>query len=328
MGMVSRFFNVFEPLSVNYGKRNNLAMYGVSGVPVWKFQLGLTDSLGIPLQSTTASGGSTVNRNSNSINKNLSLSTGFSLSRDIKIQFKFDDTYSLNSSTSTTGQRSHSRLIYHEIDMPFPEWSIRISSLEKLPLLNRIVQRVSLDHNYNGQFDQTFNVEKGIEVITKDDRDSKFAPLVGVNLSFKNGMTIALRYNSSEMVSLTKGYGDGATRSLKSDFSLTANYSKRSDFRIPIPMWPFKNMRLKNSVDLSITMSIGSDITMKRLGEGDYEVTNETSKWFFKPNLNYSFSDRVRGGTYLEVGKNHHKLLGDTSYKEFGIDVSISIRGG
>ncbi len=165
-------------------------------------------------------------------------------------------------------------------------------------------------------------------MVTKDDRDAKFAPLVGLNLSFKNGMTVSMRYNTSETVSLTKGFGDGATKMSRNDFSFTANYSKRGDFRIPLPVWPFKNMRLKNSVDLSVTFSLGSDVTMKKIGEGGYEVTNETSKWFFKPNLNYSFSDRVRGGAHLEIGKNHHKMLGDTSYKEFGIDVSISIRGG
>lgn len=325
MGMVGKLFEVFEPMSINYGKRDNMAEYGLSRMPGWRYQLGLSDSTGVPFQSGASS---SVNRNSNSVNNNLSLSSGFGLSRDIKIQFKFNDTYSLNSSTTTTGQRSQSRLVYEDLDMPFPEWSIRISSLEKLPLLNRFVQRVSLDHNYNGQFAQTFNVEKNVEVVTRDDRDSKFAPLVGVSLSFKNGMTVSLRYNSSSMVSLTKSSGEGATRTEKSDFSLTANYAKKSDFRIPIPIWPFKNMQLKNNMDLAITMSIGSDVTMKRLGEGNYEVTNETSKWFFKPNLNYSFSDRVRGGAYIELGKNHHKLLGDTSYKEFGISASISIRGG
>jgi len=325
MGMVGKLFEVFEPMSINYGKRDNMAEYGLSRMPGWRYQLGLSDSTGVPFQSGASS---SVNRNSNSVNNNLSLSSGFGLSRDIKIQFKFNDTYSLNSSTTTTGQRSQSRLVYEDLDMPFPEWSIRISSLEKLPLLNRFVQRVSLDHNYNGQFAQTFNVEKNKEVVTRDDRDSKFAPLVGFSLSFKNGMTVSLRYNSSSMVSLTKSSGEGATRTEKSDFSLTANYAKKSDFRIPIPIWPFKNMQLKNNMDLAITMSIGSDVTMKRLGEGNYEVTNETSKWFFKPNLNYSFSDRVRGGAYIELGNNHHKLLGDTSYKEFGISASISIRGG
>jgi len=29
----------------------------------------------------------------------------------------------------------------------------------------------------------------------------------------------------------------------------------------------------------------------------------------------------------LEIGKTHNKGIGDSSYKEFGIDVNISIRG-
>ncbi len=327
MGMVDKFFTIFEPLSVNYGKRETDNMFGITGMPTWKYQLGLSDSLSVPLATQSASGGGNVNRNSSSINNTLSLSTGLGISRDIKIQFKFDDNYTLNSGTTTTGQRSHSRLIYDAIDMPFPEWSIRISSLEKLPLINKVVQRISLDHNYSGQYDETFDKKSGQEVVDKYTCDSKFAPLAGVNLSFKNGMTVTMRYNSSKMETVTRSTGDGATKNEKSDFSLTANWSKRSDFRIPLPIWPFKNMRLKNSIDLSLSVAIGSDRTWKKVSDGGYESTNETTKWTFKPNLNYTFSDRVRGGMHLELGKNHHKLLGDTTFKEFGLEVNISIRG-
>ena len=327
MGMVDKFFTMFEPLSVNYGKRETYNMFGLTGMPSWKYQIGLTDSLGVPTQTESASSGSSVNRNSTSINNTMSLSTGLGISRDIKVQFKFDDNYTLNSGTTTTGQRSHSRLIYNDLDVPFPEWSIRISSLEKLPLISKFVQRISLDHNYSGQFDQSFDIKQGREVSDKETHDSKFAPLAGVNLSFKNGMTISMRYNSSKMETATLSTGEGGTKNEKEDFSLTANYSKRSDFRIPIPIWPFKNMRLKNSLDLSISLAIGSDRTWKKVTTEGYESTNETTKWTFKPNLNYSFSDRVRGGAHLEIGKNHHKLLGDTTFKEFGIEVNISIRG-
>jgi len=56
-------------------------------------------------------------------------------------------------------------------------------------------------------------------------------------------------------------------------------------------------------------------------------VTGETSKWFLKPNLSYSFSDRVRGGAHYEIGMTHNKLVGDTKYQEFMINVNIAIRG-
>ncbi|MBN2356897.1 hypothetical protein JXO59_12345, partial [candidate division KSB1 bacterium] len=246
----------------------------------------------------------------------------------IKISLSYDDTYSLNTSTTVTGQRTHSRLVYGDkTDIPFPDWTIRVSNLEKLPLLNKFVQRAGLDHAYSGQFNQTFNLDKGQEIITKDDRSAQFRPLAGVNFAFKNGATIDVRYNVTENTSLAKGFGVGGTKNNIEELAITARYSKRSDFRIPIPVWPFKNMRLKNNVDLTVTVSSSKNVTRKSRGGGNYEITAETSKWFLKPDLQYSFSDRVRGGLHLEVGKTHNKLIGDMSYTEFGLDVNISIRG-
>ncbi len=330
MGLFGKFFGFFEPFAISYNKRDNITSYGITAMPGMKFMLGLTDSIGVPMESAAAGGstGGGVNRDATSINDNIHVSSGFNISRNIKVGLNYDKSYSLNRSSNITGQRSHSRFIYgKDLDMPFPQWTLRVSGLEKLPLVSKYVQTMSLDHGYSGQFDQTFNVEKGKEIITKDDRSSKFSPLLGMSLSFKNGMTMSVRYTNSENTSLSKGFGVGGTKNTVEDLSVSGQYRKQSDFRIPIPIWPFKNMRLKNSINLQVTISSSSNVTRKSRAGGDYEITAETSKWFFKPDLQYSFSDRVNGGAFLELGKTHNKLIGDSSYYEFGINVNISIRG-
>ena len=134
-----------------------------------------------------------------------------------------------------------------------------------------------------------------------------------------------VRYNQTEKISLSKGFGVGATRNVTSELSFSGKYSKRGDFRIPV--WPFNNMKLKNNVDISLTFSMSENTTEKNKSEGEFEVTGETSKWYVKPNMTYSFSDRVSGGAHFEIGQIHNKLTGDTAYKELGIDVRIQIRG-
>lgn len=328
MGLFGHFFGFFEPFSVSYNKRENMTTYGITGMPGMRYMLGLTDSIGVPIETTSGGSSSSVNRDATSVNDNYNVSSGFNIARNVKVTLNYTNTYSLNRSTNITGQRSHSRLIQGDkTDLPFPQWTVRVSGLEKLPLVKKYFQTVSLDHGYSGQFDQTFNVDKGKEVITKDDRSSKFSPLAGVSMSLKNGMTMSVRFTKSENTSLSKGFGVGGTRTTVQDISLSAQYRKQSNFRIPIPVWPFKNMRLKNSINLQVTVSSNSNVTRKSRSGGEYEVTAETSKWFFKPDLQYSFSDRVNGGAFLELGKTHNKLIGDSSYYEFGINANISIRG-
>jgi len=328
LGLFAKAFMIFEPFSVNYSKRDNMTVYGITGMPVSAFQFGFSDSLGVPLESQLQSGSgssASTNRGSASTSETMSLSSGIALSRNIKLSLKYDENYSLNSSTTTTGQRGKSWLLYKDMSMPFANWHIRFSGAEKLPFLRNYMQRVSFDHTFSGRFNQTFNIEGGKETVTKEDKSAQFRPLVGMSMSLKNGITVNVKYNTSEKLILSKGFGVGANRTTSADLSFTATYSKRSDFRIPLPF--LKNKRLKNNVDISVTFSMGNNTTEKSRGGGNFEVTAETSKWFFKPNVNYSFSDRVRGGAFFEVGKTHNKLIGDSSYKELGINVNISIRG-
>ncbi|NIA31549.1 MAG: hypothetical protein GWP06_16785, partial [Actinobacteria bacterium] len=328
LGLFAKAFMIFEPFSVNYSKRDNMTVYGITGMPVSAFQFGFSDSLGVPLESQLQSGNgssASTNRGSASTSETMSLSSGIALSRNIKLSLKYDENYSLNSSTTTTGQRGKSWLLYKDMSMPFANWHVRFSGAEKLPFLRNYMQRVSFDHTFSGRFNQTFNVEGGKETVTKEDKSAQFRPLLGMSMSLKNGITVNVKYNTSEKLILSKGFGIGANRTTSADLSFTATYSKRSDFRIPLPF--LKNKRLKNNIDISVTFSMGNNTTEKSRGGGNFEVTAETSKWFFKPNVNYSFSDRVRGGAFFEVGKTHNKLIGDSSYKELGINVNISIRG-
>ncbi|MBN2001046.1 cell surface protein SprA [candidate division KSB1 bacterium] len=315
--------NIFEPINVNYGQRTNMTKYGLSGMPSPKFQFGLSDSLGVPLEATSASGGTSLNRGSASQNVNIGASSGMNLGRNVKLTFKYDRTFSENASTSTTGQYSESWLKYDKFDMPFPNWTLRVSGAEKLPFVKNYMQRISVEHSFSGRFSQTFSEKR--ENITKEDKDADFRPLLGMTMTMKNGISMTLRYNMSEKVSQSMGLSNGGTRTTSNDLQFTANYQKRSDFRIPLPF--LRNMRLKNNIDVAITFSMGSNVTEKNRGEQGWEPTSETSKWFFKPNITYSFSDKVRGGAHVEVGKTHNKMIGDTSYTEFMINVDIAIRG-
>ena len=185
-------------------------------------------------------------------------------------------------------------------------------------------QRITLEHGLSGKANQTFNVENGEETITKEDQDTQLRPLIGITMQMKNSISLNIRYNASNKESITLTSGQAGTRTKSQDLSFTTNYSKKGDFRIPIPFLGRK--RLENAIDFSLTFTLGNDTTEKSKGEA-YEITAETSKWILKPTVNYSFSNRVRGGAYFELGKTHNKLIGDTSFKEFGIDVNISIRG-
>jgi cell surface protein SprA len=326
MGIVTGFVEMFDPFNVKYATRNNMTKYGLVGMPVTGFQLGLTEDPGVANEILEDGASTSAARDSRSENETFAVSSGLKFGRNVTLGLNYDKLYSLNQSTTATGQRSQSWYISKNdsTGMMFPTWNLRVSGLEKFPFLKNWFQRISLEHARSGKANQTFTLEDGSEIVTKEDRDTQFRPLIGVTIQMKNSISFNIRYNVSNKETITKTSGQAGTRTRGQDLSITANYSKKGNFRIPLPILSRK--RLENAIDFAITFTLGDNTTEKSKGLG-YEISAETSKWILKPTVKYSFSTRVRGGAYFEIGKTHNKLIGDTSFKEFGIDVNISIRG-
>ena len=121
-------------------------------------------------------------------------------------------------------------------------------------------------------------------------------------------------------------YFQSAAFSKTNDLSFTHTYSKRSGFRVPLPF--LKNKELKNSVDLSVNYTRSLNESSAKYSRDSQEVVNNSTKrWEFSPRVTYTFSTRVRGGAHFTYGKTESRLIGNTTIKELGIDVNISIRG-
>ncbi|MBN2091536.1 hypothetical protein JW964_18125, partial [candidate division KSB1 bacterium] len=306
----------FQQITVSYGRNENSNLSGLQeGMPSWAYRLSPRSDPGILLEKNAGERNSTFSRS-----ENYSIQSGLDISTDMKLTFAYKFNSDVQDATQKTGGSSHNNFNGN----PFPDWTFRWSGLEKIPFVKKIATRVSLDHAYSGETrDKWTNSISEINNITTT---SNWRPLVGMNMTLKKNITLNFRYNISESVDDNKKYATGANKRSSSDLSLTANYSKRGGFRIPLPIWPFKNKELKNNIDLSLTLSSTSNESFMTR-EGKWIPKDSNEKWEFKPTMRYSFSDRVTGGMFFTVGKTKNKMIGDTSLQEFGIDVNISIRG-
>ena len=52
----------------------------------------------------------------------------------------------------------------------------------------------------------------------------------------------------------------------------------KTGFKIPIPVWPFKNKRFKNSTTLSMAFNYSNSLT-ENATEGKFVETNATTTW-------------------------------------------------
>lgn len=327
LALVGEFFSKFKDISFDYSERKNITQNALlEGLPDLGFQFGLTDESGVPSDSNYASVPRTLGTN-----KSYNVSSGLDLGRAVDVALRFDHTEQRNDSQSgVTGSTTNSWVRFRDFDLPFPEWTVRISGLEDLPLFNKLFKSVTFSHNFSGSKNEGWNETP--DNLTRESFTTNFRPLGKLDLSFKNGFSGNIQLNRSRTFDRTfTGGSVGLSRKTNEDLSITANYSKRSGFRIPI--WPFNKAELKNSIDFTFTFSASKVLSEKTsvasgdVDESDLEEFDRTTRWLFSPRLTYSFSNQVRGGAFIEFGKTVSKLSGATSFQEFGIDINISIRG-
>ncbi|MCI0698724.1 cell surface protein SprA [candidate division KSB1 bacterium] len=333
---ILRFFGKFKDLSINYTRSESFAHSALDSgkTPNLEYQLGFVPRPGVG----TVSGITTTPRVYQR-GDNFSLSSGLDLGRNFNITLRFEHDQRRNESTTRTGSVSDSWMRFGKASgqadqggLPFPEWTINVSGLERLNPFNKFASSLSLSHGFGGKRTQTWRDNSSN--ITDEDFSLNFRPLIKINLSWKNGMVSTFQYNktsgdrptyifSSEENALIE---QGAQITRNTDISLTTTYSKQSGFRLPLPF--LKNKELRNSVDLSITfLRSVSETAQRRSGIGGEVGGQKTTRWSFSPRMTYSFSNRVRGGAHFEIGQTNSLLSGKTNIRELGIDVNISIRG-
>lgn len=321
--LFSGFISKFRDINFNYSERTNVSQFGLAaGQPSLKFQFGLSDTTNIG----TVEGLATQSLNF-SENRSYRAGSGLTLGRAFDVGLTYNHNEQRNETTQISGSFSDSWLNFNKFDMPFPEVTVRISGLEKIPLFNNIFRTVSLSHGFSGQRDVTWNREP--DNVTQESFTTNFRPLGKLDLNFNNGITGNIQMNRSVTLSRSKAVGSGANRTTRADISLTATYAKQSGFKLPI--WPFNKGELKNSIDFNLTFTKSDVVTERSIaqvdGEDQFDVQDRTNRWAFRPSLTYSFSNRVRGGAFFEVGSTDSERAGKTSVQEFGIDVNIAIRG-
>ena len=341
----------FKDVSINVGRSENYfnSTLRDGRRPSWRYQLGLTRAPGV-LQIDSLTVPSTFQRSDN-----LSLRSGFDVSRNFNITVDFELRQSRNENTTTIRRAGETMLtsstingsretfwlrtselglsFLPNVDIPFPKWTVRLSGLERIKLFSKFATSLSFDHGFGGRKTSSWRDKDDKFFVTNENFTFSFEPLIRVNMTLKNGMITRIEYsknsNNVPTYNYTPNGHDGFPQSSSggrgNKFAIDLKYSKQSGFKLPLPF--LKNKELRNSIELEVYFFKNTNKTFSSTGNGPQADREETSQWSLKPSVRYSFSNRVRGGAHFEVGNNYSKRTGNTRIKELGIDITISIRG-
>ena len=149
-----------NPINMTYSSNLNRTGVGVQGEVPTGYKLGWLPDHG--LQHSESVGTNTGQWN---LIRNLSIRSGFSISTKANINLNYVQELGINRSGGTDMEvhsLSRDYFAYGErLDkgLPFTSWTMRVTGLEKLPLLKKFAKSVSLEHAFAGKEVRSWKIE-------------------------------------------------------------------------------------------------------------------------------------------------------------------------
>ncbi|MCB2212628.1 cell surface protein SprA [bacterium] len=327
------FLRRLQDIRLNYNQSTSFNTPGVEdGTPSWEYRLGFTGNSGLN-QVPNISSVTTANRTDD-----YRLSSGVDWTTRLSTSIDYNIKFSQSTGNKVSGQTTRSAFYLFNKDdesltaLDIPNYTVRWSGLEQFGPLQNIAQTISFDHSYRGETSESWErvVQPdslgGIRRQVQSRAFSRqFSPLAGFNITWMHSISTTARYNWSQRYNVTAS-NNTKTRNTEQSITLSVNYTRKTGFRIPIPVWPFKNKRFDNETTFALSFDrTASRNETQREGSG-FEMTDERLSWSLGPNVNYRFSRNVSGSIRYKYGVTE-TVTNTTKYQEFGINVQINIRG-
>jgi hypothetical protein len=179
--------------------------------------------------------------------------------------------------------------------IPFPNWTLNISGLEKFEMFEQFATSVTLQNTFISDYKEAYSIDIfGNEQPVAQSVTQSFSPLIGLNMQFKEvlggNLSSNFRYNLSESNNLYPNSNQIQATKTK-EWSIDANFSK-AGFSIP-----FFGLNLQNDIAFAFTLSksVNRPIDMKFNPNGELTSTelNASEVLTLNPSIQYSLSQKV-----------------------------------
>lgn len=249
--------------------------------------------------------------------------------------------------------------------IPLPNWTINYNGLAKLPGLEDIFNQITIKHTYratyqvsgftsninytagqdqNGNETPNYTDERNIlSVDTSGGQafeiynylpefniptvsiNENFAPFLGVNVNFENGLTSSFDYKTSRQLSFNVG-GMQLTESRSKDISISIGW--RKDKLNKKIMLFGKEVHLKNSMNARVDFTYRDRITRNRtLDQDDSPVTGGIKTIIIKPQVDYTVNRRLNIMFFMEQNINKPRISTSfpTSFTSIGFRIRFTL---
>ncbi len=329
-----------SPISINYKQGLNRTGNGVLGQVPTGYKFGWLPEHGQPISPSVG-----TNTGDWSFNRDFSINSGIKPGARVSINFNYAQNIAANRNGVGLDKRSLSRSYLGtsktlENGFPFPGWSVRITGLEKLPIINKLVQTATLEHSYSGKQSMEWKFENqkvdripffspGIfidqhgDFQTQSKISQSFSPLVGLSFTLVKNISLTIRNTQDISVDVRDA---GITKRIQGTWSASSSYNHRGGFTIPIPF--MKDFHIQNNMNFTLNYDANNDASYSTTKESNkLTITAKSSLWKIGLRVQYSFTSKVNGGLRYEYRETSNVNTGRKIDRDFGFDLNLAISG-
>ncbi len=248
--------------------------------------------------------------------------------------------------------------------IPLPNWSVNYNGLSNIPFLQEIFTSVTLRHTYRATYSiggfnnnlgvlvdpitgfvtslDTFEVDMSgdplenfqtTDIINNILVREDFAPLLGINMTMKNGVTTSIDYKRGRSLNFSTG-------------TLQLNELRNQDLSVSVGYrqdqlnWKFqflgKDFDLQNSMNVNFRLTMRDTRELNRnlaFDDGANEptvpidYTRGNLNWIISPSVDYVVSNRINVKVFFEQNINRPFVSSafDTSFASGGFQIRFTL---
>jgi len=338
---IQKVMKSINPINLTYSSNLNRGGVGVQGTVPTGYKFGWLSDHGL-LHSENVG----TNTGQWNYSRNLSIRSGLKLSTKANINLNYVQDLGINK-TSGADLELHSLsrdfLAFGEkleSGIPFTSWTVRVTGVEKWPLIKKIAKSASLEHAFSGKETNSWKIEGVANVPTTSFFDvasfkdvysdylvqsrvnTSYSPLIGMSMSLEKGVSINIRHNYSRTAERSP---TGLTLKKEQSVSLSSNYAHTGGFTIPLPF--IDDFRVDNTMNFTMNADFNSSNTLASKDNTNLTETGFNTSWKAGLRVSYSFSSRLTGAVILEYRESDSKHVGKKIDRDIGFDLNFAISG-
>lgn len=252
----------------------------------------------------------------------------------------------VNAFLATYGSKDISRFQVTQFPkIPLPNWRITYSGLSDLPFFKEFITSFTINHGYNNNYSVSGFQSTSLYAESQDFPSHKdangnflpyyqfqqisifeqFAPLLGLDARFRNGMTINAEYRRARTLHLSL---QNSQLSLLSDKAIVLGMGYRAtNFRMPFG-W-FDHIQTTNDLNFRLDVSLNDLKTLVyRADLDEAEVSAGNKSISFRPTMDYVINQRFNIRVFFDSNsvRPYTSQTFATSYANFGFTLRVNLQ--